>query len=252
MAKNWETAQKNEKQFWDNIYLNSEKDIKTHEPIKIETGLEYLFKNLNRYQLELRHLNGVNIGDLGCGPSGLALGLDFLRQKSSLNETRIFAIDPLMDHYESYGLIKSNKNLIFVPEKGENTGLKKNSLDFVFSLNAIDHVDDPMAVIREVRRILKPSGKFLVSSHVLYRIFATVAPLIKYVDRNHPHHFTEGYLRKLLEKEFERVELTYTATMVEDHPDFSFFRVLRSKTISRGIKRTLSDYILKSVYFSCE
>lgn len=251
MAKTWESAQKNEKQFWDNIYLNNETDIITHQPIKIETGLEYLFKNLNRHKIGLNELNGKKIADLGCGPSGLALGLDYLMKNSSINSTTIFAIDPLMNHYEKYGLIKSNERLIFVPEKGETTGLEDNSLDMVFSLNAIDHVENPLSVIKEVRRILKPSGYFLISCHVLYSVFSPVSPIFKYVDKNHPHHFTENYLKKLLEKEFTQVNLTYSATMLEDHPDFALSRIFRSATILRGMQRVVSNYILKSVYFSC-
>ena len=252
MAKNWEIAQFREKQFWDKIYLEKNIDIKSHQPVGIERGLEFLFKTLNRHRVKLNFLNNKNVADLGCGPTGLAFGLDFLTQNSYLNQTKIFAIDPLIDYYENYGLLKSNERLSLINKKGENTGLIDNSLDLVFSSNAIDHVEDPQQVIKEVRRILKPSGQFLVSSHVLYRVYSGIAPIFKYIDKNHPHHFSETYLKNLLEKEFERVELTYSAAMIEDNPDLSFYRISRSATLTQGIKRALSNYVLQTVYFSCE
>lgn len=252
MAKNWEIAQQNEKKFWDKIYVKNEVDIKSHRPVKIERGLEFLFKTLNRHGIKLNQLNGRQIADLGCGPTGLALGLNFLTQNLNKRGTKIFAIDPLINHYQKYGMLKSSEQLLFVPTKGENTGLEDKSLDLVFSSNAMDHVDDPATVVREVRRILKPSGKFLVSSHVLYQLYSPFSPIFKYVDKNHPHHFTANSFKKLLEQEFEHVELTYAATMVEDNPDMSFFRILRSANIFRGMKRVFSNYILYTVFFKCE
>lgn len=253
MAINWKNAQINEKQFWDKIYLEKNYDIRSHQPVRVERGLEFLFKTLNRHRVKLNFLNKKNVADLGCGPTGLALGLDFLLQNSYLNQTKIFAIDPLINHYERYGgLLKNSKRLSLINKKGENTGLNNNSLDLVFSTNAIDHFDNPEQVIKEVRRILKPSGRFLVSSHVLYRVYSSFVPIFKYIDKNHPHHFTETSLKTLLEKEFERVELTYSATMIEDNPDLSFYRILRSPTVTQGFKRALSNYIFQTLYFSCE
>lgn len=44
--------------------------------------------------------------------------------------------------------------------------IKNNSFDVVINLSAIDHFDDYKKFISEAFRVLKPGGKFLVSSHL--------------------------------------------------------------------------------------
>lgn len=44
--------------------------------------------------------------------------------------------------------------------------IKDNSFDVVINLSAIDHFDDYKKFIAEAYRVLKPGGKFLVSSHL--------------------------------------------------------------------------------------
>ena len=44
--------------------------------------------------------------------------------------------------------------------------IKDNSFDVVINLSAIDHFDDYKKFISEAFRVLKPGGKFLVSSHL--------------------------------------------------------------------------------------
>ena len=44
--------------------------------------------------------------------------------------------------------------------------IKDNSFDVVINISAIDHLDDYKKFISEAYRVLKPGGKFLVSSHL--------------------------------------------------------------------------------------
>ncbi len=44
--------------------------------------------------------------------------------------------------------------------------IKDNSFDVVLNISAIDHLDDYKKFISEAYRVLKPGGKFLVSSHL--------------------------------------------------------------------------------------
>lgn len=45
---------------------------------------------------------------------------------------------------------------------GDLDELADSSLDFVFTLNVLEHVDDDGAVLRQLRRVLRPSGRLLV------------------------------------------------------------------------------------------
>ena len=48
----------------------------------------------------------------------------------------------------------------------ENLPIKDNSFDIVLNLSAVDHFDDYTKSINESYRVLKPGGKFLISSHL--------------------------------------------------------------------------------------
>src|SRR5437016_6623900 len=50
----------------------------------------------------------------------------------------------------------------FVTAGGEATGLLDNAFDFVISRFLFQHLADPMVVAREVLRLLKPGGKFVI------------------------------------------------------------------------------------------
>ena len=43
---------------------------------------------------------------------------------------------------------------------GEDMPVASDSMDLVLCCNALDHASDPLAVLREIRRVLKPGGLF--------------------------------------------------------------------------------------------
>jgi SAM-dependent methyltransferase len=252
MAVNWKDAQKAEKRFWDLIYLDEAKDISSYEKISFASGINFLTKIMHRHQVDMRHFSKKSVVDLGCGPYGLIYGLAHLSNLGFCSDSKIYGVDPLIKHYKKYQTFPESENLTLINAKGEDTGISDGTIDYVFSTNVVDHVDDPNAVIKEVRRILKKDGKFCVSCHVLYPVYAPISHLFKYIDVNHPHHFTFNVLEEMLKKHFDKVTHSYTSTMVEDQPDFAPSRILKSPNIKRGLKRVLSNYILKSVYFNCQ
>lgn len=50
--------------------------------------------------------------------------------------------------------------------KGEGLDLEAASVDFVFTSLVLCTVDDPAQVVREVRRVLRPKGRFVCIEHV--------------------------------------------------------------------------------------
>ena len=78
------------------------------------------------------------------------------------------------------------------------TGLKDNSFDFVVSFQVIEHIKKDKELIKEVYRILKPGGKYIVST-----------PNIKTSLTRNPWHireYTVDEFEQLLLKPFEKVE----------------------------------------------
>jgi SAM-dependent methyltransferase len=78
------------------------------------------------------------------------------------------------------------------------TGLDDNSFDFVISFQVIEHIKKDKHLIEEVYRVLKPGGKFIVST-----------PNIKTSLTRNPWHIreytVEGFA-SLLKTQFEKVE----------------------------------------------
>jgi ubiquinone/menaquinone biosynthesis C-methylase UbiE len=241
MAKTWHEAQAAEKAFWESIYVGHKADIASYRPISDEEAASFTTTAFRRFSIHISSIKGKMLVDLGCGPYGVLKGL------SSMVEGKFIGIDPLMDTYRRFGTLPSGVELLTA--MGEQMPLDDASADFILSTNVLDHVNAPESVVKEVRRVLKRGGRFLPNVHVLYPAWRFSGPALKYLDENHPHHFTEATFSQILRKHFNEVVVTYRSAMFEDQPEFRY--PWRSPNILRGIKRFASHYILYSAYFSC-
>ncbi|MFC1872250.1 methyltransferase domain-containing protein [Chloroflexota bacterium] len=104
-------------------------------------------------------LKGKFVSDFGCGPRG-----SLVWAKSAL--VRI-GIDVLADRYAneftediiSHGMVYLTSTEKVIP-------LPSNSIDIMFTLNAIDHVDSLANMCREILRVLKPGGELIGSFNI--------------------------------------------------------------------------------------
>lgn len=105
---------------------------------------------------------GEKVLDLGCGRGeetlqaatlvggdGFAWGLDITPKMIERAQERADQV--------------SLKNVVFIISSMEKIPLEDASLDAVLSSCAINHVDDKVAVYREIHRLLKSGGRFVVS-----------------------------------------------------------------------------------------
>jgi len=101
-------------------------------------------------------LKGKIVADFGCGPRGslvwarsalLRIGIDVLADRYA---------DEFTDIITSHGMIylKSTENVIPLP-----SGL----VDIMFTLNAMDHVDNFSNICKEILRVLRPGGEIIAS-----------------------------------------------------------------------------------------
>lgn len=51
----------------------------------------------------------------------------------------------------------------FIVARAENTGLPANTYDAAFLIEVLDHVDDPISVLKEAFRLLRPGGRLYVA-----------------------------------------------------------------------------------------
>jgi SAM-dependent methyltransferase len=208
-------------------------------------------KTLRRHRLELAALDGATVADIGCGPYGILYGL----QRSRAAFTRppaLIGVDPLMDFYaSSIGLLRAGDGLALHQAQAEALPIGDGACDYVFCVNALDHMEQPGRAASELHRILAPGGLCAVSLHTVTRPFNPVHRWLKYVDANHPHHFTVARIRALLAERFDTVDVTYVASMLEDQPEFALRYALRATNRPMAVLRWLSTFVLQSVYLSC-
>ena len=101
-------------------------------------------------------LRGKIVADFGCGPRGslvwassalLRIGIDVLADSYADEFT-----DNIVSHRMIY--LKCTENVIPLPS---------DFVDIMFTLNAIDHVDNLPVMCKEILRVLKPAGEFIGS-----------------------------------------------------------------------------------------
>ncbi len=99
---------------------------------------------------------GKNILDIGCGPRGS------LEWASGANKR--VGLDTLAKQYIK---MEGKKHQMEYVEAGaENIPFEDAIFDFVSSFNSLDHVDDLQKSITEIKRVLKPGGKFLLIADI--------------------------------------------------------------------------------------
>ncbi len=119
----------------------------------------------NRLLQILGAKKGESILDLGCGRGGFCHSA-FMRGLNVYGAD--FSVTALKDA-ESL-----NNNINFVPADAANLPFRDKFFDYVVCLGSFEHFTDKVAVLREIKRILKDNGKvfmFLPNSYFLGHIY---------------------------------------------------------------------------------
>ncbi|MDQ4131486.1 MAG: class I SAM-dependent methyltransferase [Actinomycetota bacterium] len=75
------------------------------------------------------------------------------------------SVEPLTHRYAAAGLLLDS-DAVYLAVGAEDIPLRSQSVDVVVSRNNLDHVDDPQAVLSEVKRLLRPGGAFVLNVDV--------------------------------------------------------------------------------------
>ena len=144
--------------------------------------------------------------DIGCGPKGSLTWLT--------NARAAIGLDPLAESYCEFGI--ANHRMLYLVSAAEHVPLLSSSVDVVFSMNSLDHVDELKQVCREIRRVLKPGGHFIASLNLDEPRTAT-----------EPWTLTEELLHKLLfagwEKQYYEIRPRLPADGNEYFAPYKYF-----------------------------
>lgn len=114
----------------------------------------YYFTTL--FDLEPAFYVNKRILDLGCGPQGSLEWADMAAERVGL--------DPLANEYLRLGADRQKMRYVQAPS--EKMPFETGHFDVVSSINSLDHVDNVDETIREIVRVLKPGGLFLLLTDV--------------------------------------------------------------------------------------
>jgi ubiquinone/menaquinone biosynthesis C-methylase UbiE len=148
----------------------------------------------SRYRFAAQFVEGQRVLDVACG-SGF--GLEMLSEAGARPLGVDYAGDALFElrhRLPDANLLRADATRL---------PLRSASIEQVVSFETIEHVPDARALVHEVRRVLKPGGRLVLSTP--NRAFG---PLERHTaNRFHVREFTADELRELLSECFSHVRL---------------------------------------------
>ncbi len=117
------------------------------------THYEYFFKEY--FGLSDEDYLGKRVLDIGCGPRG---SLEWANQA-----TERIGLDPLANFYAK---LNKTLNMKLLQGNAESIPFADGYFDVVTSFNSLDHVDDLEQAIKEIKRVTKSGGLFLLIADV--------------------------------------------------------------------------------------
>jgi SAM-dependent methyltransferase len=161
-------------------------------PDDTEPGIVAL--HLKRYAFARDWCDGVDVLDVGCGAG---YGTAFLAETAR----RVVGGDRDAETIDYARRRYARPNVEFAVFDAAVLPFADASFDTVCAFEVIEHVDDARAVVREVARVLRPSGNFLLSTP--RADVTTHAPENPY----HRVEFSAADFKELLEQRFSSVTL---------------------------------------------
>jgi SAM-dependent methyltransferase len=94
--------------------------------------------------------------DLGCGPGTITA--DFARLAETGQVIGLDAVSDVLSKARDYANAQGITNVTFESGDGNSLHYPDNSFDIAFAHQVLQHVKDPIAILKEMRRVVKPGG----------------------------------------------------------------------------------------------
>ncbi len=110
-------------------------------------------------------LRGRRVADIGCGDGIIDLGIALRAEPERLVGFDVSSTDTAeltRMAAERAGVTQLPANLFFATSGERTIPAEDDSFDYVISWSAFEHIADPVAILREIRRILTPQGVLFI------------------------------------------------------------------------------------------
>ncbi|MBV9358517.1 MAG: methyltransferase domain-containing protein [Chloroflexi bacterium] len=168
----------------------------TGERLTSRTAGQVEVEHLHRYFLARALCRGADVLDIA---SGEGYGAMLLAQVAK----SVIGIDSSVESVVFAQANYARANLRFIHGDARSISLPDHSVDIVVSFETIEHFYEQEQFLREVKRVLRPGGRFVVSSPERDVYSPAGGP----VNPHHVRELTRGELTRLLQATFASVTL---------------------------------------------
>ena len=184
---------------------------------------------------ELNHLEEADILDIGCGSGYIG---SLFTQKNKVTFADI--------NEEDLKRIEKNKNtFIRKIDITKNLPFKKESFDVVICGDVIEHLEDDKGIIKEIMRILRRNGVFILTTPAYSKFYGAHDKLIGH----HRRYDKDDYLSIAQENGFKIKQIRYIGSSIL-LPFILSQRFKRSKVFYTG-KSSLERKIIPILNLIC-
>ena len=146
-------------------FLDGEETAPTYEGRRWQQARAEVRRVLSEAGIEDEHFfDGKVVLDIGPGPLGFP---DACPARISIG------VEPLAELYREHGLLVEGSDAIYLSVGAESIPLVSGCVDVVVARNSLDHVEDPLAVLAEAQRLLRPGGTLILNFDVGHAPTAT-------------------------------------------------------------------------------
>jgi SAM-dependent methyltransferase len=162
---------------------------------------DFVAEHLHRYSLAVEFAKEADVLDVACGAG---YGSAFLAKVAR----RVIGVDCDAPTVSFASRNYRARNLRFLEGRAEKLPIPSGSVDLVVSFETLEHLKDHGAAMREIKRVLRPGGRLLIST-------PDRKPYREASGKLNPFHVRELELKSfgtLLSKHFKNVTMGYQKT----------------------------------------
>lgn len=173
-----------------------------------------------------------SILEIGCGDGyGTSILAKHFKQ--------IEAIDISNETIQRAKAIYKLDNCNFSVSTDKKLNFPDNSFDAVISFHVIEHVKNVRKYLKEIKRVLKPDGKFIITTPSRTH---RLAPNQKPWNEEHLREYDSKTLKKEIDKVFKNYKV-FSITAKQEIKDIEFDRVVDKRADYNGIRKNINTNI---------